>query len=196
MRVLVVIPALNEEESLPVTLDEVLARDPRVDVLVVDDGSRDAHLRGGARARASRWCAIRSTSAWARRSRPASASRSSTATTIGVQLDADGQHDPRRPRRRWSRRCSQGACDVTIGSRYVTRSGYRAPLARRLGMMLFSGVVRLAVRTADRRHHVRVPRLRAGGHGGLPARLSQGLSRTRRCSSRSRAAGSGCSRCR
>jgi len=39
----------------------------------------------------------------------------------------------------------RGECDVSIGSRYVAQSGYRAPLARRLGMVLFSAVVRLAV---------------------------------------------------
>jgi glycosyltransferase involved in cell wall biosynthesis len=63
---------------------------------------------------------------------------------VVVQLDADGQHDPAyldallapvRERR----------CDVSIGSRYVARTGYRAPLGRRLGMMLFSGIVRLAL---------------------------------------------------
>jgi glycosyltransferase involved in cell wall biosynthesis len=149
MRVLVVIPALNEEESLPFTLDEVLARDPQVDVLVVDDGSRD-HTSEVARARGVE--VVR---------HPFNLGVGAALQTgfrfavehgydVGVQLDADGQHDPRdldglvAP-------VLQGACDVTIGSRYVTRSGYHAPLARRLGMMLFSGVVRLAVgqRIAD-----------------------------------------------
>ena len=37
LRVLVIIPAHNEEESLPGTLDEVRAQAPDVDVLVVDD---------------------------------------------------------------------------------------------------------------------------------------------------------------
>jgi hypothetical protein len=44
-----------------------------------------------------------------------------------------------------------GECDVAIGSRYVASTGYRAPLSRRLGMVLFSGVVRMALgrRIAD-----------------------------------------------
>jgi len=59
-------------------------------------------------------------------------------------LDADGQHDPAylpallAPVR-------EGRCDVAIGSRFVAASGYRAPWTRRLGMLLFSGVVRLAL---------------------------------------------------
>ena len=143
LRVLVIVPAHNEEESLPATLAELRRRSPGLDVLVVDDGSRDRTAQvarernvpvvshavnlgvGGALQTGFRW-ALRH------------------GYDVGVQLDADGQHDPG---------CLEallepvlrGACDVSIGSRYVARSGYRAPLTRRLGMMLFSSVVRLTV---------------------------------------------------
>ena len=39
--VLAVVPAYEEELSLPGLLDELRARAPEADVLVVDDGSRD-----------------------------------------------------------------------------------------------------------------------------------------------------------
>ncbi|HEX8132543.1 MAG TPA: glycosyltransferase, partial [Actinomycetes bacterium] len=39
MKALVVIPTYNEAESVVGVLDQVLAADPRVDVLIVDDGS-------------------------------------------------------------------------------------------------------------------------------------------------------------
>jgi len=143
LRVLVIVPAHNEEESLPATLAELRRRSPGRDVLVVDDGSRDRTAQvarecgvpvvshavnlgvGGALQTGFRW-AVRH------------------GYDVGVQLDADGQHDPG-----WLDALLEpvlsGACDVSIGSRYVARSGYRAPLARRLGMMLFSSVVRLTV---------------------------------------------------
>ena len=62
---------------------------------------------------------------------------------IAVQLDADGQHDAAdleaviAPVR-------EGRCDVSIGSRYLLPTGYRAPVTRRLGMKLFSTITRLA----------------------------------------------------
>jgi len=41
MKALVVMPTYNEAESVLEVLDRVLAADPRVDVLIVDDGSPD-----------------------------------------------------------------------------------------------------------------------------------------------------------
>ena len=138
-RVLVIIPAHDEQESLPRTLDELRAAAPGVEVLVVDDGSHEATARvarahgvpvvrhpvnlgvGGALQTGFRWAVERG-------------------YDVGVQLDADGQHDPAylaallEP-------VLAGRCDVSIGSRYVQRSGYRAPVARRAGMLLFSGLV-------------------------------------------------------
>jgi glycosyltransferase involved in cell wall biosynthesis len=142
-RVLVIVPAHNEEDSLPGTLAEVREKAPGVDVLVVDDGSRDAtsgaaleagvHVVrhpvnlgvGGALQTGFRWAVAHG-------------------YDIGVQLDADGQHDPSylgillAP-------VVEGRCDVSIGSRFVEATGYRAPINRRLGMMLFQAVVKLAI---------------------------------------------------
>ncbi|MFN8587804.1 MAG: glycosyltransferase family 2 protein [Candidatus Eisenbacteria bacterium] len=142
-RVLVIIPAHNEEESLPGTLAEVRSKAPGVDILIVDDGSRDST---SAVARAHGVPVVR---------HPVNLGVGGALQTgfrfavekgydIGVQLDADGQHDPLylnvllEP-------VLEGRCDVSIGSRYVTSTGYKAPLNRRLGMLLFSGVVKLAL---------------------------------------------------
>lgn len=141
--VLLIVPAHDERESLPRTLAEIAAAAPQADVLVVDDGSHDdtaavarAHgvpvVRhavnlgvGGALQTGFRWAVARG-------------------YDVGVQLDADGQHDPGylnaivQP-------VLEGRCDVCIGSRYVARTAYRAPFARRIGMVVFAAVVRLAV---------------------------------------------------
>jgi len=141
--VLVIVPAHDEEESLPPTLAAVRERAPWADVLVVDDGSRDAT---SAVARACGVPVLR---------HPVNLGVGGALQTgfryaiergyaIGVQLDADGQHDPA-DLAALVAPVQEGRCDVSIGSRYVARSDYRAPLSRRLGMMLFSGVVQLAL---------------------------------------------------
>jgi hypothetical protein len=148
-RVLAVVPAFEEELSLPGLLDELRARAPDVDVLVVDDGSRDGTSRA-ARARGVK--VVR---------HPVNLGVGAALQTgfryavergydVAVQIDADGQHDPAflgallAP-------VLEGRCDVSIGSRYVARTLYHAPFARRLGMMVFSFVVRIALgqRIAD-----------------------------------------------
>ena len=143
-RVLVIVPAYDEEASLPGTLDELRRVAPAFDVLVVDDGSRDGTARvarargiavvrhavnlgvGGALQTGFRWAVEHG-------------------YDVGVQLDADGQHDPA-DLQALVEPVLRGDCDVSIGSRFVARSGYRAPAARRLGMLLFSAVVRVALR--------------------------------------------------
>ena len=142
--VLVIVPALDEEESLGPILEEVAAVAPWVDVLVVDDGSRD---RTAEVARAHGVRVLRHAINLGVGAAVQSGFRYALegGYSIAVQLDADGQHDPRdlealvAPVR-------EGRCDVAIGSRYVTPTGYRTPWTRRLGMLMFAGVVRLALR--------------------------------------------------
>lgn len=143
-RVLVIIPAHNEEASLPRTLAEVQEKAPGMNLLVVDDGSRDGTSRiarergipvvrhainlgvGGALQTGFRWAVERG-------------------YDVGVQLDADGQHDPG-DLEALTEPVLRGDCDVAIGSRFVARSGYRAPAGRRLGMLMFEGVVRMVLK--------------------------------------------------
>jgi hypothetical protein len=147
--VLVIVPALDEEESLGATLAELERVAPTMDVVVVDDGSRD---RTGEVARRLQVPVLRHAVNLGVGGALQTGFRYAVERgyDIGVQFDADGQHDPAylevlvEPIRR-------GVCDVVIGSRYVTHTAYRAPRARRLGMLLFSAVARLGTgqRIAD-----------------------------------------------
>ena len=58
---------------------------------------------------------------------------------VAVQLDADGQHDPADLEAVLAP-VLEGRADVSIGSRYLRPTGYRAPLSRRLGMLMFSAI--------------------------------------------------------
>jgi glycosyltransferase involved in cell wall biosynthesis len=141
-RVLIVVPAHDEEASLGLTLAEIRARAPGLDVLVVDDGSRD---HTGAVARTAGVPVVRHAVNLGVGGALQTGFRYAMLQgyDIAVQLDADGQHDPvdletvLEPVR-------AGRADVSIGSRYLLPTGYRAPMARRLGMRLFSMVTRVA----------------------------------------------------
>jgi glycosyltransferase involved in cell wall biosynthesis len=121
---LVFIPAWNEERNLPAVLDELHAELPDVDVLVVDDGSTD----GTADAARARGAAVLSFGE-NRGLRAAIAAGYAHARAQNYvfcgRIDADGQH-PAHELRRLLERVQAGACDVAVGSRFVSDDAHAA----------------------------------------------------------------------
>ena len=120
---LVFIPAWNEEENLPGVLDDLHAELPDADVLVVDDGSTDRT------ADVAREHGAEVLSFGANRGLP-------VGIAAGLPLGARARLRVLRPRRRrrpapgrassrgCSRSCAADACDVAVGSRFVSGEGY------------------------------------------------------------------------
>jgi hypothetical protein len=62
---------------------------------------------------------------------------------VAVRLDGDGQHDPSEISKLLGP-VERGEANLVIGSRFVDANGtYRPPLARRLGIRVFAGLVSL-----------------------------------------------------
>jgi glycosyltransferase involved in cell wall biosynthesis len=115
-RLLVLVPAHNEAESLPTVVSEVRATVPGADLLVIDDGSDDhtravldaldvAHVRLSEREGLG--AAVRAGLRWA--------SRAGYETV--VRIDGDGQHDAR-DIEAIAETVRHGRADVAIGTRY------------------------------------------------------------------------------
>jgi hypothetical protein len=64
---------------------------------------------------------------------------------VAVQVDGDGQHDPRELGRLLEP-ILEGRADMVIGTRFAGERTYRAPLGRSLGIRLFAAIVSLRVR--------------------------------------------------
>lgn len=144
-RVLVVLPAWNEQIALPGVLAEVHECLPDVDVLVVNDGSTD---QTSAVARASGVAvldlpvnlgvggAMRAGFKYALRQ----------GYDAVIQLDADGQHDPRNVRDLLTAIADEDA-DVVIGARFAGTGTYEARGPRRWAMSVLSAVLSRLVGT-------------------------------------------------
>jgi glycosyltransferase involved in cell wall biosynthesis len=136
-RVLVVIPAWNEQGSVGAVIAEVMAAHPSIDVLVVDDGSGDDtalvadqagalvcrlpfNLGVGGAMRAGYRYALRAS------------------YDAVVQVDADGQHDPR-----YIEPLVAGLrdADIVIGARFAGEGAYEVRWLRRLAMRLLAMVL-------------------------------------------------------
>ncbi len=136
-QVLIVLPALNEEESVAHVVAQVRTAQPDAAVLVVDDGSTDrtGAVAHGAGAEVLRLPfnlgvggAMRAAFRYARAHN----------VTYVVQVDADGQHDPGEIGALL--KAAENA-DVVVGARFAGRGSYQARGPRRWAMRLLAMVL-------------------------------------------------------
>jgi glycosyltransferase involved in cell wall biosynthesis len=136
-RVLVIVPAYNEAESLPALLSSLRSEAPFADVLVVNDGSRDATAEVAAAVPGisvvTLPCnlgiggAVQTGFKFAARRR----------YDVALQVDGDGQHKPAEIRALVAPILA-GRADMTIGSRFLSVQSFRSSFLRRIGIRLFS----------------------------------------------------------
>lgn len=149
MKTLVIIPAYNEEGNIRNTIRDLRENAPEMDLLVVNDCSTDGteailqnedvtHLNlpvnlgiGGGVQAGYRYARERG-------------------YDIAIQFDGDGQHEA----------CylkdlifplEAGEADIVIGSRFIEKEGFQSSGARRAGIGILSGLIRLlcGVRVLD-----------------------------------------------
>ncbi len=140
---LVIMPAWNEQAVIGATLRELARALPEADILVVDDGSFDdtARLAEEAGARVMRLPynlgvggAMRAGYKYARR----------FGYERAIQVDADGQHDPRDIVRVLA---GLEDADISIGARFADRGTYQARGPRRWAMVFLARTISRIART-------------------------------------------------
>jgi glycosyltransferase involved in cell wall biosynthesis len=141
-RCLVATPAYNEEATIGTVIERVRASLPEFDLLVVDDGSRDATGRVLRRLGVTTAPHL-SNLGYGRAIQTAVQYAVEFDYELLITLDADGQHQPEQVRALY-RESLKGGWDLLIGSRFVeTRNYGHSPLGRRIGMQVFSVMIRL-----------------------------------------------------
>lgn len=138
-KVLVIIPAYNEAESIVRVVKQMMEQAPEYDYLVVNDGSTDDTLAlckregfqyidlpinmgiGGA---------VQAGYIYARKNR----------YDIAVQVDGDGQHDITYLERMIAPILAREA-DVVIGSRFLEKEGFQSSAGRRAGINILSFLI-------------------------------------------------------
>ena len=142
MRCLAIIPAYNEAASIADVVASLRRHAPRFDPLVVDDGSTDdtATVARSAGARVVRHPfnlgiggAVQSGYRFAQEHE----------YDIAVQVDGDGQHDPRHLDEFVEYLRQNPQIDMVTGSRFLDTDGegYRSSASRRIGIRIFSTIL-------------------------------------------------------
>lgn len=127
-RVLVVIPAFNEADSLPSVVSELRSHLPGTDILVVDDGSTDATKQVLSDLRV-KWLRMPMQTGLGPAVRAGLRYACRLGYDIVVRVDGDGQH-PAGLINRLLVPILAGTADVTIGSRYMSELDARPTLRR------------------------------------------------------------------
>gem|GEM_PF-74276 len=135
--VLVVLPAYNEQASVGVVVGEVRREAPGVRVLVVDDGSTDA-TASVARAAGAEVVSDVLNLGVGGAMRVGFRYAAAHGFRAVVQVDADGQHDPRDLPRLLAPLDPDAPPMVVIGARFAGTGEFPVPLARRLAMRLLA----------------------------------------------------------
>lgn len=141
MKVLIIIPAYNEETAIGKVIRRIKLNMPDAHILVVNDGSIDRTslkaLKAGADVinlpfNLGIGGAVQTGYLYAK----------NNGYDIAVQVDGDGQHDPSYIKR-LMQPVVEGRADMVIGSRYIARTSYRSSFLRRLGIIFFSALINL-----------------------------------------------------
>ena len=133
-RVLAVVPAFNEQESVGETIRELRECYPDLDILVVDDGSGD-HTATVARSAGAIVCQLPYNLGVGGAMRAGYRYALRHDYDVAVQVDADGQHDPT-----YVKLLVDGldTADIIVGARFAGVGEYRARGPRRWAMRLLA----------------------------------------------------------
>jgi len=139
LRRLAIVPAYNEEASIAGVVGELLAYDPVLRVVVVDDGSTD-RTADVARAAGAKVISLPFNLGIGGAVQTGFRYAWEQGFDVAVRADGDGQHDPAeldailRP-------VLADEADVAVGSRFIGGDGYRSSRSRRAGIRLLAWIV-------------------------------------------------------
>lgn len=140
MKILMIIPAYNEQDNILNTIHDIKENAPDVDYVVINDCSKDDTKKvlsdyganfldlpinlgiGGGVQMGYRYALERG-------------------YDIAIQFDGDGQHDASYIKDLVIP-IEQGLADVVVGSRFIKKEGFQSSALRRLGINFLSGLIK------------------------------------------------------
>lgn len=141
MKVLVIVPAFNEEANILKTINKIKEVND-VDILIINDGSSD-----------NTSILARSTADINVLDLPCNLGIGGAVQTgykfadrnnydIAIQIDGDGQHNPQFINQLLIELIEKNY-DIVIGSRFIDKTGFQSTFARRIGIKYFYYLIRL-----------------------------------------------------
>ncbi len=143
-KILIIIPAFNEERSIRLVVQRIRSLHPEVSIVVVNDGSSDRTLEE-ARAEGARVVSLPYNLGIGGAVQTGFKVAQREGFDIAVQIDGDAQHDPAYLKALLAPVIA-GELDMCIGSRFLSKtSAFRSTFLRRGGISLFSKLLEILI---------------------------------------------------
>ncbi|MHB8846026.1 MAG: glycosyltransferase family 2 protein [Nitrospirota bacterium] len=135
-KILIIIPAYNEEQSLPGVIADLKQYVPDADILVINDGSRD-RTTDVARKAGVKVAVLPFNLGIGGAMQTGYRYAHANGYDCAIQFDGDGQHLAEEIAILLEL-LRAGKADLVVGSRFLDRGDYRPPFFRRIGIWIFS----------------------------------------------------------
>lgn len=141
IKTLVIVPAYNEEESIKTVIEEIKKKNETVDVVIINDGSKDNTFFEAKKTQAivldlpqnlGIGGAVQTGYLYAYKND----------YDIAIQIDGDGQHDPKYIKEMIDY-ITKDNYDIVIGSRFIKKTNYEQTFMRALGNKMLSTTIKL-----------------------------------------------------
>jgi glycosyltransferase involved in cell wall biosynthesis len=141
LRRVAIVPAYNEAGSIGAVVEEIRAVDPDMEVVVVDDGSRDATAEA-AGARGARVLRLPFNVGIGGAVQTGYRYAHENGFDLALRVDGDGQHDPSQLGT-LAGPVLAGHADIAVGSRFIGRKGHLSSRSRRQAIRILAWTVTL-----------------------------------------------------
>lgn len=140
-KILIIVPAYNEEKSVKNVVENILKETKGCDIAVVNDGSKDNTYEEAKKTQAiildlsnnlGIGGAVQTGYLYAYKNN----------YDIAIQVDADGQHDPKYINKMVNL-IESGQVDMVIGSRFIEKTSYKQTFLRMFGIKLISIIIKI-----------------------------------------------------
>lgn len=138
-KVLIIIPAYNEEKNIEKVVDNIIHNFPKYDYVVINDGSNDS-TRDVCKARKYEYLNLSINLGIGGAVQTGYKYAKDKGYDVAVQIDGDGQHDISYLEKMLPF-LESGEVDIVIGSRFIDKEGFQSSAARRTGIKLLSMLI-------------------------------------------------------
>lgn len=146
MKYLAIIPAYNEEKNIYKVVSSIKKSSLKVDVVVVNDGSKD-NTESEAKRAGAKVLSLSSNLGIGGAVQTGYLYALYNDYDAAVQIDGDGQHSPK-DLERLADELNSSEADMVIGSRFICKSIYKPNVFRKIGIKYFSMLVSFLCRSS------------------------------------------------